>query len=115
MLRDGFDVHHLDGDHSNDDPANLALIEHTDHMRLHGMGVTLGRLKPRSPSKGKPRTRVTRKMAARAIDAYEATKASVAAMHSPCRTLPQELLDRGISFPTAEQWDRLARHYKPRD
>lgn len=36
QLRDGFDVHHLDGDHSNDAPSNLALIEHSDHMGLHG-------------------------------------------------------------------------------
>ncbi len=34
-LEDGFDVHHLDGDHSNDDPLNLVLIEHADHFRLH--------------------------------------------------------------------------------
>lgn len=45
-LLDGFDVHHLDGDHSNNDPANLVLIEHSDHMMLHG-GRTLGRMKPK--------------------------------------------------------------------
>lgn len=36
-LKDGFDIHHIDGDHSNNDPANLALIEHQDHMRFHGL------------------------------------------------------------------------------
>lgn len=36
-ILDGFDVHHLDGDHSNNDPLNLVLIDHVDHMRLHGM------------------------------------------------------------------------------
>ena len=46
-LREGFDVHHLDGNHSNNEPGNLVLIEHTDHMMLHG-GRTLGRLKPRN-------------------------------------------------------------------
>lgn len=35
-LAEGFDVHHHDGNHANDDPANLILIEHLDHMRLHG-------------------------------------------------------------------------------
>lgn len=35
-LADGFDVHHADGDHSNNSPRNLFLIEATDHMRLHG-------------------------------------------------------------------------------
>lgn len=43
MLREGFDVHHLDGNHSNDAPDNLVLIEHTDHMMIHA-GRTLGRL-----------------------------------------------------------------------
>lgn len=51
-LRDGFDVHHMDGDHSNNDPANLVLIEHTDHMRLHGMVGVLGRLSPRKGPRG---------------------------------------------------------------
>lgn len=37
MLKAGFDIHHMDGDHDNNDPSNLVLIEHTDHMRLHGM------------------------------------------------------------------------------
>ena len=36
-LNAGFDIHHLDGDHDNNDPENLVLIEHIDHMRLHGM------------------------------------------------------------------------------
>lgn len=35
-MKDGFDVHHLDGDHENDDPGNLVLIDCLDHMRLHG-------------------------------------------------------------------------------
>lgn len=45
MLKDGFDVHHLDGNHANNDPANLVLIEHSDHMMLHGSRM-LGRLAP---------------------------------------------------------------------
>lgn len=43
-LKDGFDIHHMDGDHSNNDADNLVLIEHADHMMLHGMTVGLGRL-----------------------------------------------------------------------
>ncbi len=35
-MRDGFDVHHIDGDHSNNSPENLVLLEHWDHMRFHG-------------------------------------------------------------------------------
>jgi general stress protein YciG len=37
-LADNFHVHHVDGDHGNDAPNNLALIEGLDHMLLfHGM------------------------------------------------------------------------------
>lgn len=39
-LKDGFHVHHLDGDHWNNDPSNLVLVEGKDHMRLHGCVVT---------------------------------------------------------------------------
>lgn len=34
-LEDGFDMHHIDGDHSNDDPNNLVLIYHPDHIMIH--------------------------------------------------------------------------------
>lgn len=44
-LKDGFDVHHIDGDHSNNAPENLVLIEHVDHMALHGCKTRLGRLR----------------------------------------------------------------------
>jgi hypothetical protein len=35
MLRDGFSIHHLDGNHGNNDPDNLVLIENTDHALIH--------------------------------------------------------------------------------
>lgn len=39
-LRNGFHVHHVDGDHDNNDPANLVLMWGPDHMSvLHGMKV----------------------------------------------------------------------------
>jgi hypothetical protein len=37
MLVAGFEVHHVDGNHHNDHPANLVLIDHVDHLRLHGL------------------------------------------------------------------------------
>jgi len=37
QIAEGFDIHHLDGNRENNDPANLVMIEHLDHMRLHGM------------------------------------------------------------------------------
>lgn len=39
-LADGFHVHHADGDHGNDAPENLILIEGLDHMLIvHGHKV----------------------------------------------------------------------------
>jgi hypothetical protein len=35
-LADGFSIHHVDGNHANNSPDNLLLIEDTDHMSLHG-------------------------------------------------------------------------------
>ena len=34
VLSNGFDIHHLDGDHSNNEWENLILVEHSDHMRI---------------------------------------------------------------------------------
>lgn len=34
-LKDGFHVHHCDGDRNNDNPDNLLLIFGPDHSRLH--------------------------------------------------------------------------------
>ena len=51
-LKEGFDVHHLDGNHENNDPTNLALVEHTDHMAIHNGGThILGRLKRKGKQK----------------------------------------------------------------
>jgi hypothetical protein len=36
MLKTGFQIHHLDHNHYNDDPANLVLMEGSDHFRVHG-------------------------------------------------------------------------------
>jgi len=58
MLKHGFDIHHIDGEKSNNSPSNLVLIECTDHMMLHGS--TANRLKLLS-QKGKKRSRKERK------------------------------------------------------
>lgn len=36
-IMNGFQVHHVDGDHSNNDPLNLVLIYDRDHKKLHGL------------------------------------------------------------------------------
>lgn len=56
-LKDGFDIHHIDGDHKNNDPDNLVLIESQDHMRLHGMRDKSARAL--SPKRG-PKLRTVR-------------------------------------------------------
>ncbi len=66
MTREGFDIHHLDGDHENNDPDNLVLIEIGDHMRLHGMSVIIPKLLANRMGglggrRGSPRTRRRRK------------------------------------------------------
>lgn len=81
-LVEGFDIHHLDGNHDNNDPANLVLIEHSDHMMLHG-GRTLGRLKPRKISKDgsiESRVRLSRKRQARALEIYEQSRRKLPAL-----------------------------------
>lgn len=39
-LKDGFDIHHLDGNHDNNAAENLILVEGSDHFRLHSGVVT---------------------------------------------------------------------------
>lgn len=64
-LAEGFDVHHLDGDHANNEPDNVVLIDHLDHMRLHGMPgsdrlrrMALGACSPAGKRGGRRRRRV---------------------------------------------------------
>lgn len=40
-LDDGFQIHHIDGDHFNDAVDNLLLIEKRDHFRLHQQATCL--------------------------------------------------------------------------
>lgn len=43
-LKDGFDIHHIDGDHSNNTVGNLVLIECSDHLMLHGANRKMSRI-----------------------------------------------------------------------
>lgn len=36
-IPDGWHVHHVDGDHSNNDPDNLEALPGKEHLELHGM------------------------------------------------------------------------------
>lgn len=51
-LEEGFEVHHVDGDHSNNDPQNLVLVYNSDHKLLHFVGMPKLKVKrPRKPPK----------------------------------------------------------------
>src|SRR5215472_650540 len=39
QLRQGFGVHHADGNQANNDPDNVMLIEQADHYRLQARGI----------------------------------------------------------------------------
>lgn len=52
-LKEGFDIHHRDGDHANNDPCNLILLWCADHFLIHN-GVRLNRL-----DRGPPTPRIT--------------------------------------------------------
>lgn len=41
-------VHHIDHDHLNNHPDNLAVVSRAEHMRLHGIGIP-GRSLPHKP------------------------------------------------------------------
>jgi hypothetical protein len=54
-LADGFHIHHIDGDHSNDAFDNLVLIEGGDHFDLHGMDLrTFARRAAQTGGRRKP-------------------------------------------------------------
>lgn len=80
-LADGFDIHHADGDHSNDDPSNLVLIEATDHMRLHGGSLNRLLIKPE-------RKYLTLGMEAYEMKNSEISWATIGAMINPTSVQP---------------------------
>jgi hypothetical protein len=54
MFKQGFEIHHVDGNYNNNHPDNLVLIEAADHQRLHGMfGLRNGAFKDRLSERGK--------------------------------------------------------------
>ena len=56
MAKEGFDIHHIDGDHENNDPLNLVLIEPKDPFLLHsGRHRTLRLYKRETPVNAAPR------------------------------------------------------------
>lgn len=57
MLADGFHIHHLDGDHGNNAPGNLVLIEGMDHMMIHSGGRPMSRGFARKRKHHNPRVR----------------------------------------------------------
>lgn len=93
-LSEGFDVHHLDGDHSNDDPANLVLIESGDHADLHGIPLK------RRLSDGKDGRRAIRSQMseARKADCKRAYEAKT--RETTWREIATDLALAGVDPPT---------------
>jgi hypothetical protein len=60
-MKDGFHIHHLDGDHGNNAPGNLVLIEGMDHFRLHGRNISVFNTKRRDEPRPKMRKRPEKK------------------------------------------------------
>lgn len=82
-MMDGFDVHHMDGNPANNDPANLCLIEHTDHMMIHNGGVFyLGRLSQKQAKKRSKRRRKEKigRRKKRAYERYQEDQAKIVAL-----------------------------------
>jgi hypothetical protein len=57
-LRDGFTIHHIDGNHDNNSPNNLVLVTWADHTMIHNgkkrMIQTGRRIGPRKPTPARP-------------------------------------------------------------
>jgi hypothetical protein len=69
ILAQGFHIHHMDGNHQNDDPQNLVLIESGDHMMIHN-GIARLLWKPKLVRKQKEK-KPTRKSLQKAIAQLE--------------------------------------------
>jgi len=48
-LKDGFGIHHIDGDHENNAPENLVLLDWTDHRMIHAGKKSKIVVKPKLP------------------------------------------------------------------
>lgn len=103
MIEEGFEVHHLDHNHANNDPANLALIDGFDHMRLHGLGR---RITARNAGK---RGAAARLKNSTPEERKQASSAAAIARWSAYRAqLGEPWLEIGL---TKEQWNRH-RYYR---
>lgn len=65
MISDGFEVHHVDGDHSNNAPPNLVLIDGVDHIRMHHGRLGEGVQRSKADRVARIREHHARKTAAR--------------------------------------------------
>ena len=63
MKKEGFQIHHIDGNHNNDTKGNLLLIYYVDHYKLHWKDIRKGRGHPDSS-----RSRINKILAERYSD-----------------------------------------------
>jgi hypothetical protein len=87
-IADGFQIHHVDGNHENDHPNNLVLIEGNDHLRLQGREFKNLTDLAKEPLIG-PKIGISRLTAAEKMRRHRAKKrAQQAAQERLCRGLP---------------------------
>ena len=56
-IPEGYDIHHIDGDKTNNSIYNLELIEHKEHVRNHSLGHTIDLYGVKNPFYGKHHTK----------------------------------------------------------
>lgn len=73
MMRDGFHIHHIDGNHDNNEDTNLVLIEGCDHFMIHNGSKRPLKLVPQRTKEGEMPSVVKRR----------GTKKMQSALHNP--------------------------------
>ena len=53
---EGWDIHHKNGDHSDNHPDNLQLMTHSDHLSLHHKGIPNPKVSKAQKGIPKPKT-----------------------------------------------------------
>lgn len=103
---DGFDVHHIDGDHDNNDPLNLLLMEHRDHFMLHSGGRPkyLNRKKRENPL-GKPAYEARKTRSWPEVDSFLSEQGLEAWSGDSVRAAKRYALHEGLLWPAPTDLD----------